>query len=174
MSIVSDIINPYRIWFELGAFVAVVAFGTWLFFHIEGLGEAKEAKHVAAAVEAQHKIDQKDVTDARLTLAQLQAKLDAALAAPPAVHTVHVRVCDDPVRPDPAHENAGASPGVDEAIRPGGGLGDEGRQASDITDDTYDVLGRSKALIEYLQGYIRTCQDKGFCEKETANASPSS
>ena len=173
MSIVADIINPYRIWIEAAVLAAVLGFGTWLYFHVEGIGEKKIEVKVAAALQAQKAIDKQDIDNARLTLAALQKRLDGALAAPaPVDPDIHIRVCDDPVRSVAASKVPGPGSGSHDAVRPPAGMEDPNPPASrgsvEVTDITEQVLLLAGARIAYLQGYIEECQAKGFCDASTS------
>jgi hypothetical protein len=141
---------PFRLWLDGGIVLALAVLGTWAYFHIEKLGELKVQREVEAAFEAQRKVDTKDI-----------------------VHTVPrpdpaatVRVCN-PVRSSPARQDARPGPGTDAAVRPAPAVAEQG-EGRDVTAITESVLIEAGARIAYLQGYIRTCQEQGFCDANSS------
>lgn len=160
----------YRFYFEIGAVLALlIAFGAFV-HHERKIGEQRVVRRVEQATAQQQVKDKKDVSDAKQSLAALQARLDSALAKPvPPELLPIIRVCHNQVRPTAPSPDAGASAQGDGKVRPPAGVekgnGDTD-ESSDATPATEAVLNHAGALIEYLQGYIRVCQDRGFCVKE--------
>lgn len=145
----------------LGLFIGLVWFG-----HHERIEERD------AEIVAQKRADDKEIkhvqevqANDKITIDALQAQLGAALAAPPKPGVV-VRMCQPaPGAGSPLRGNP--SPGLDSHATsgPGIGMGSNGQEGSDIAPGTEVILGRDKAVIDYLQGYIRECQAKGVCAK---------
>jgi hypothetical protein len=164
MTILLSILKNYA-----GYFLIVVVAGGWFVYHdhqeiqkgearmaaLQKAADLKEAKHIAL-VEA----------NAKSTIDDLQARLSKSLATPPQPAVV-VRMC----RNTASVPEAGAG-----ADRPAVGSGDgtagssqavggTDQEAPDIAPGTEHILNDDKAIIEYLQGYIRTCQAAGVCRK---------
>lgn len=159
---------PFRLWLDGGVIFAILALGTWLYFHIEKLGEQKVQREVAAALNEQRNTDAKEIANAKQTLTELQTRFDTT------VHTVPrpdrapvVRVCDNPVRSGASSKDAGPGPSADAAVRPGRGMDQGPGPEHDVTNVTLRVLADAGARINYLQGYIKACQEQGFCDADT-------
>lgn len=181
MNLIEDLIKPYRIWIEVGAAVAaVLAFAAFV-HHERDIGRTQQKAAVQSALVAQKAIDKKDIDSAQLTITELQRRLDGALGGspPPPAGDIHVGVCHNAVRSSPPSQDARASAGSNGPVGPAPSVGGSGPTedsgsdfAVDLTPETRLVLFQAGARITYLQGYIKACQDKGFCAKEPTNASP--
>lgn len=135
-------------------------------------GQTNERDHLQAA---QARADQKErdhvakvQADDQLVVDKLQDQLGRALIEP-VIPGVSVRMCvntaapSSPVRSDSGPHPTGNGPGG-----PGGGMGSDHQGSTegiDVAPATEAILKRDKAVIDYLQGYIRECQDKGVCAK---------
>lgn len=153
-----------RIVFGGSVLAIAAAVLAWAYFHIEHLGENKVRREVAVALEAQRVVDAKEITDAQKALTELQARFDTAVHTVPRPDpAVSVRVCN-PVRSSPAPANASAVARANEAVRPPAAVA-EPSEGRDVTAITETVLVEAGARIAYLQGYILTCQEQGFCAR---------
>lgn len=162
--------DPIKEYVDIGIFLAIlIAVG--LFAHHEREVEKTElqaAQLVADQKEAAH-VAQVNA-NAAATVDALQTQLSTALAHHPKP-AVTVRMCV----PAPAAGSgaaAGARTGLtlDGAGGSSGGVGggDQGITEAETVDTapfTESILTRDKAVIDYLQGYVRTCQTTGGCAK---------
>lgn len=156
---------PIKAYLDIGIVLAVLVAIGW-FAHGQRVdqrnadlaaarqAEAKEAAHVA-----------KVNSDAAATISDLQTRFAGALAAP-VKPSVVVRVCrsTSAANADGVPAGSGSGPGNDAPGGSGGGVGKDGL-GLDIAPPTEAILKRDKALIDYLQGYARTCQTTGGCAK---------
>jgi hypothetical protein len=162
MAILLSLLKSYG-----GYLVIAAAAGGWFLWHDHQEIDKGEARVVAAqkaadVKEAAHvaKVEQ----DATATIKDLQARLAGALAAPAPAPTVVVRM-----RLIPASVSAGT--GSDDRPAVAGGDGSAGSSGAvggddqDIAGPTEQILKDDRAIIEYLQGYIATCQQAGVCRK---------
>lgn len=157
--------DPIKEYVDIGLVLAgLIAIG--LFLHHVRVGAQQEL------VVAQQAADLKEATrvakvnaDATVTINDLQARLSDALVAP-TKPSVSVRVCLQPRLPSDGG-SASPSPGPlsYEAGGPSGGVGSDDLSL-DIAPPTEAILKRDKAVIDYLQGYVRTCQTAGLCAKK--------
>ena len=165
-------LTPYMDAIKAGLVVGLLVLLAVFFIRHDAAEQAKGAAAIeradAAGAARQAKLDQERIDAATQSLAALQAQLDAALTAPPIHDPARViRVCDDPVSPGPVQpsQDAGPRSGSDDTIRPPPSLeGPSESEGVEVTDETEAVLTLAGARIAYLQGYIRTCQQKGFCD----------
>lgn len=160
--------NPIKEYLDIGIFLALLIGIGW-FAHSQRVdqrnadiaatrqAEIKEAAHVA-----------KVNADAAGTVGDLQARLAGALAAP-VEPSVVVRVCRyfPTTNTDAVPAGSGSGSGNDASSGPSSGVG-AGGPGVDIAPPTETILKRDKALIDYLQGYIRTCQTTGGCAKASS------
>ena len=149
----------------LGMIVLIFAGFGWWTYH-ERKAEHEHDIAVQAAALARETAHVKQVEDqANEQLSKIQNQLATALATPPTPSIV-VRVCSATA----AHLTADRAPSAaipsDAASGPSSGMGSSGEEP-DIAPVTERILARDKAVIDYLQGYIRTCQQAGVCQKET-------
>jgi hypothetical protein len=139
----------------------------------QAIGEQKvvAAQKAADAKEAIHVQQVQD--DATATIQDLQLRYAAVLASPP-VPRVVVRMCDATpgVPADAPRSDAGTESVSDAAGGSSGGVGGADQAAPDIAPATEVILNRDKAIIAYLQGYIRECQKIGNCAEDVQDASP--
>jgi len=146
--------------YGLLALILIVLGATIYFVHDERqIGAAKviAAQAAADAKEAVHV--QQVEANAADTVSSLQARLTSQVAAPPHP-TVVVRMCDRTTSAPSAGGAALPGPAGDAAGGPSSGVGED-----DIAAPTELILNRDKAMIDYLQGYVRACQTAGACAK---------
>jgi hypothetical protein len=141
--------------------VAALIGAWWLYHHVIEIGEdkARAAQTAANLKEAQHV--QQVEANASNTISDLQSRLAAALIEP-VQPAVTVRMCVNPSRNESANSNQGAGVPSNAAGGPGGRVGEDDLSL-DIAPPTEAILKRDKAVIDYLQGYIRACQTAGAC-----------
>lgn len=160
--------NPIKEYIDIGIFLAIlVAIGA--FAHHERMVEKEHlqaAQYAADLKEAQH-VAQVNA-NAKASVDSLQAQLSSALANHPKPAVV-VRMCNQPAAAGGGSAaNSSAGPALDAAGGSSGGVGghDSGlTDPNDIAPRTEEILARDKALINYLQGYVRTCQAANLCAK---------
>lgn len=151
-------ILPLRLYAEIAAALVLIAAGMWFAHHERQIGATKvEAAQAAANLkEAAHvaKVNE----DATSTINDLQIRLSTALVLP-AQPSFVVRVCPtaSPAARIPSSDAAPVARS-DDSPRPSEGLG-----GADIAPGTEAILKRDKAVIDYLQGYVRECQTMGNC-----------
>ena len=172
MNPISAFLAANRVYAELAA-VALLAGAFALFVrHERAIGAAHEIAVVQKATAAQEAADHKDIDNATRSISELQARYAADLARTPVPDpAVRIRVCDGARVNDPPRQDAAAGSGSNAADGPPERVAGDG-EGRDLTAPTEAILARSGATIAYLQGYIRSCQANGFCEKETSNARP--
>lgn len=160
--------DPIKEYVDIGIFLAIlIAVG--LFAHHEREVEKTElqaAQLVADQKEAAH-VAQVNA-NAAATVDALQTQLSTALANHPKP-AVTVRMCVKPAIAVGAG-TVGQGPGLtlDGTGGPSSGVGSGDQGITDSTDTaplTESILTRDKALIDYLQGYVRACQIAGVCAK---------
>ncbi len=162
---IGKFLAPYRLYLELAAIAAVLGFGAWFIHHERQIGANRVITAQEKAASKQKAEDQKLIDAATRELGDLRAQLASKLAAPPPADALHVRVCPNPRQTTAPAEVSRSSPGSDAASVPASAVAaaDPGR---DIGPGTEAILAAGDARIEYLQGYIRECQAKGFCAVE--------
>lgn len=156
-------IAPLKDYLILAALVGVVATGAWFIHHERQIGEQRWQRRLAEKELLWKANVDKVNEDAKVTIDGLQAKLDAKLATPPS-DPLHVRVCKS-APTSPSSVPTGESP-VPSGDGPSGPSSPVARddQGVDIGPATEAILNELSAKIDYLQGYIRTCQKAGVCK----------
>jgi hypothetical protein len=159
-------IAPFKDYLVLAALVGVIVASAWFIHHERQIGAQRWAAALAAKeLEWQLKVNKVEA-DAKSKVDELQGKLDAKIAHPPA-NPLHVRVCNPaPPSPSPMRPDGGTVGGSDGSGGPGKPVEDQD-QGVDIGPATEYILNRAGAKIEYLQNFIRICQQKGICKRET-------
>lgn len=156
--------DPVKEYLDIGIVLALLIGIGW-FAHHERTEEKTllvAAQQAADLKEAQH-VAQVNA-DAASTISGLSARLSGALAAPAQPHVV-VRVCQHPGVPADGGAPSPSTGGLgDAASGPSSGVGEDDL-GLDIAPPTEAILKRDKAVIDYLQGYVRTCQTTGGCAK---------
>lgn len=141
-----------------------VGFGWWTYHERNEQRQHDASVEIAAAAkEASHVKAIEDAADVKLSA--LQNKLDDALLTPVTPGIV-VRVCASPAATSAPNRAASTAAPSDAVSGPSVGVGSSD-QGEDIAPLTEAILARDKAVIDYLQGYIRTCQQAGVCQKES-------
>jgi hypothetical protein len=155
---------PIKGYLDLGLIIAILIGIGW-FAHFERTEEKTAlvaAQQAADFKEAQH-VAQVNA-NATASIQDLQVRLAAALVAP-AKPNVIVRVCQRAGVPaNGSAPSSGTGAVLHDSPGPGGGVGEDDL-GLDIAPPTEAILKRDKAVIDYLQGYIRTCQTTGGCAK---------
>jgi hypothetical protein len=156
-----------------GGYALLLAIGGgWYLYHDHKEIDKGEARVVAAqkaadVKEAAHVA--KVTASATATIQDLQRRLAAVLTAPAPVRppSVVVRMCGyTPVPPDAGNSSPRPESPGDGPPGPGSVVGGGSQEGPDIAPMTEKILSDDKAVIEYLQGYIRTCQTAGLCAKQ--------
>lgn len=145
------------------AALLLAAYISWFLHHERQIGRDEVTAAQAKVVAAQK------VTNAKIE-ALAQSRIDAALAqyrtamAAPVVNPIHVSVCNHPGGGTPgSHAGAGsgshASADVPEAVGP--------VHAADLDIGPYtdNLLDGAEDQINYLQSYVKACQEKGICAR---------
>lgn len=156
--------DPIKQYVDIALVIAVLIGIGWVVHRIEVIGEQKVivAQRAADLKEQAHVA--KVNADATASIQDLQVRLAGALVAPPKPAIV-VRVCQHPNGAiEPARSDSGPSPGGNETPGSGSGVGGDDL-GLDIAPPTEAILKRDKAVIDYLQGYVHTCQTAGLCAK---------
>lgn len=152
--------DPIKQYVDIGIFLAILIGIGWLMHH-ERMVEKQEidaAQAVSDLKETQHVA--KVNADAAASIGVLQTQLSAALAYHPKP-AVTVRMCVQPANKiSGLPASLGPSTGGDAPSESDSGVG-----GIDTAPATEVILARDKALIDYLQGYARTCQTTGGCAK---------
>lgn len=157
-------------WLDLGIIAAILIAIGW-FAHHERETEKTElqAAQLVADQKEQAHVAQVNA-DAATSINALQAQLSAALANHPKP-AVTVRMCvNAPAAGSSAAAGRSTGLTLDGASGPGSGVGSGNQGITeappvDTAPFTESILLRDKALIDYLQGYVRTCQTTGGCAK---------
>jgi hypothetical protein len=162
--------DPIKQYVDIGIFIAILIGIGW-FAHHERTVEKTElqaAQTAADLKEAQH-VAQVNA-NAAASVDALQTQLSAALANHPKP-AVTVRMCvNASAAGSGAAPGKGTGPSGNATLGPdsGVGSGDQGITEAapvDTAPFTESILAHDKALIDYLQGYVRTCQTSGGCAK---------
>ncbi|MFI5397612.1 MAG: hypothetical protein ACHQ9S_18905 [Candidatus Binatia bacterium] len=159
MTAIFAFLRPY-----LGYIALAGAFYGWLLWHdhqeiVKGESRVVAAQKAADVKEAAHVA--KVEANADSTIKDLNAKLDAAALSPVAKPGVVVRMCvGASVPPHAGSADRPAGSGGDGPAGPSGPVGGD-----DIAAPTERILAEDRAIIQYLQGYIETCQTAGLCKK---------
>lgn len=159
--IASLIPSSWKFYLEGAAALAVAVYLSWFLHHERQIGRDQVTAAQNAVVAAKKVTNAKIEQLAQDRIAQALAQYRAANAAS-VVNPVHVSVCTlaSPRGSSTPGSHAGAGRGpndpadVQEAVGP---------VHTDIGPYTDNLLDRADAQVEYLQSYIRACQEKGIC-----------
>jgi hypothetical protein len=162
--------DPIKEYIDIGIFLAILI-GIGVFAHHEREVEKTElqAAQTASDLKETQRVAQVNA-NASASINALQTQLSAALANHPKP-AVTVRMCvrapaaGSSATPSTSAGSSGnATLGPDSAV----GSGDQGITEAGPVDTapfTESILTHDKAVIDYLQGYVRACQTSGGCAK---------
>lgn len=155
---------PIKEYLYIACLVGVLAAIAW-FAHHERAAQAAIDQAARVAADAKETAHVNKVTaNATATIQDLQVRFAATLAAPPP-NPVVVRLCPRPtITVSAGPQIQGAGPDSDATGGPGPGVARPSEQGPDIGAPTEVILNRLKGKLDYLQGYVHTCQVAGVCE----------
>jgi len=158
------------LWAALGVGIFILFYN-----HHERQIGAAQIKAAVAAEATKHAAEVAKVeADAKIQIDGLKDAL--VVASAPRANPVHLRVCNNAIQSVAGTGAGSPSQGSNGANGPAGGVAPDatetpeepgaGASGVDIGPGTEAILARDGAVINYLQGYIKVCQQKGLCKVE--------
>ena len=156
-----------RTYAEIFGALILIVFITWFIHHEREIGAAKVVAADQRAVAAEQALETEKRNEAQHIVDASVAVYRNTVAAAPPADALHVRMCKP---------SSGVAAGKDGSPASGSngptGVPTEVASGSDAGPDigpaTEKLLIEADAQITLLQGYVKACQAKGFCDASPA------